>query len=103
MLYIRLYSENIDFFISELKSNQDTNFLEEKIIKKYYNFDDTNENFFQQATAAGQSTNNDQQSTANANFNITKTTLTKPIIMTTTSEDNFQKTKLNLQLMHKHF
>ena len=85
--------ENIDFFISELKSNQDTNFLEEKIIKKYYNFDDTNENFFQQATAAGQSTNNDQQSTTNANFNITKTTLTKPIIMTTTSEDNFQKTK----------
>ena len=92
-LIYRKIMENIDFFISELKSNQDTNFLEEKIIKKYYNFDDTNENFFQQATAAGQSTNNDQQSTTNANFNITKTTLTKPIIMTTTSEDNFQKTK----------
>ena len=92
-LIYRKIMENIDFFISELKTNQDTNIQEEKIIKKYYNFDDTNENFFQQATAAGQSTNNDQQSTANANFNITKTTLTKPIIMTTASEDNFQKVK----------
>ena len=92
-LIYRKIMENIDFFISELKTNQDTNIQEEKIIKKYYNFDDTNENFFQQATAAGQSTNNDQQSTTNANFNITKTTLTKPVIMTTTSEDNFQKVK----------
>ena len=92
-LIYRKIMENIDFFIRELKSNQEANFQEEKIIKKYYNFDDTNENFFQQATATGQSTNNDLQTT-NANFNITKTTLiNKPIIMTTTSEDNFQKAK----------
>ena len=28
--------ENIDFFISELKTNQDTNIQEEKIIKKIF-------------------------------------------------------------------
>jgi hypothetical protein len=84
--------ENIEYFINEQKLNQEENREDEKIIKKVYNYDDTNENFFQQATAAGQSTNNDQ-SNLNTNFNITKTTLiNKPIIMTTTSE-NFLKTR----------
>ena len=94
-LIYRKIMENIEYFINEQKSNQEiNNHKEEKIIKKDYNFDDTNENFFQQATAAGQSTNYDPQSTLNGNFNITKTTLVnKPVIMTTTSNDNFEKTK----------
>ena len=87
--------ENIEFFINEQKMSQEgNNGQDDRIIKKIYNYDDTNENFFQQATAAGQSTNYDQQSTLNANFNMTKSTLiNKPIIMTTTTTDNFQKTK----------
>ncbi len=91
-LIYRKIMENIEYFINEQKLNQEENKEDEKIIKKVYNYDDTNENFFQQATAAGQSTNNDQ-SNLNTNYNITKTTLiNKPIIMTTTS-DNFQKTR----------
>ena len=94
-LIYRKIMENIEFFIIEQKMSQEgNNGQEDRIIKKIYNYDDTNENFFQQATAAGQSTNYDQQSTLNANFNMTKSTLiNKPIIMTTTTTDNFQKTK----------
>ena len=85
--------ENIEFFISEKNAAQEANQKEEKIIKKDYNLEDTNDNFFQQPTAPGQSTNFDPQSTLN-NFNITKTTLTnKPIIMTTTSNNDLEKTK----------
>ena len=92
-LVYRKIMENIEFFINEQKLSQDNNHQDDRIIKKNYNFDDTNENFFQQATAAGQSTNYDPQSTLN-NFNITKTTLiNKPIIMTSSNENNFQKTK----------
>ena len=66
--------ENIEYFINEQKLNQEENKEEEKIIKKVYNYNDTNENFFQQATAAGQSTNN-ESSNLNINYNMTKTSL----------------------------
>ena len=66
--------ENIEYFINEQKLNQEENKEEEKIIKKVYNCNDTNENFFQQATAAGQSTNN-ESSNLNINYNMTKTSL----------------------------
>ena len=39
--------ENIEYFINEQKLNQEENKEEEKIIKKVYNYDDNNENFFQ--------------------------------------------------------
>ena len=48
----------------------------EKVIKKNYNFDDTNDNFFQQKTMAGQSTIYDPNSTKNE-MNNTKTTENK--------------------------
>ena len=93
-LTYRKIMENIEYFINEQKLSQEGGKQDERIIKKIYNYDDTNENFFQQPTAAGQSTNNDMQSTINANFNVTKSTLiNKPIIMNTTTTDNFQKTK----------
>jgi hypothetical protein len=88
--------ENIEFFISEQKASENTSHVDEKIIKKNYNYDDTNENFYQQATAAGQSTNYDPQSTGKGNFNITKSSLlvTKPVLMNaTTGEENFKKVK----------
>jgi hypothetical protein len=88
--------ENIEFFISEQKASENTSHVDEKIIKKNYNYDDTNENFYQQATAAGQSTNYDPQSTGKGNFNITKSSLlvTKPVVMNaTTGEENFKKVK----------
>ena len=92
-LIYRKIMENIEYFVNEQKISQDNNHQDDRIIKKNYNFDDTNENFFQQATAAGQSTNFDPQSTMN-NFNITKTTLiNKPIIITSPNEDKFLKTK----------
>ena len=83
--------ENIEYFINEQKLNQEENKEKEKIIKKVYNYDDNNENFFQQATSAGQSKKN-EPSNRNINYNMTKTSLiNKPIKMTTTSV-NFQKT-----------
>ena len=39
--------ENIEYFINEQKLNKEENKEEEKIIKKVYNYDDNNENFFQ--------------------------------------------------------
>ena len=94
-LIYRKIMDNIEYFINEYHSSLEINpQQEDKIIKKDYNYDDTNENFFQQATAPGQSTNYDPQTTMNENFHITKTSLiNKPIIMTTTSNDNLQKTK----------
>ena len=88
--------ENLEFFISEQKASENASHVDEKIIKKNYNYDDTNENFYQQATAAGQSTNYDPQSTLKGNFNITKSSLlvNKPIIMNTTTDgENFKKVK----------
>jgi hypothetical protein len=87
--------ENIEFFINEQKASENTSHVDEKIIKKNYNYDDTNENFYQQATAAGQSTNYDPQSTGNGNFNKTKPSLmNKPFLMNaTTGEENFKKVK----------
>ena len=83
-LTYRKIMENIEFFVNEQLKNQAKN-VDDKIVKKNYNYDETNENFFQQATAVGQSTNFDPQSTTN-NFNLTKSTLmNKPIIMNTTS------------------
>jgi len=83
-LVYRKIIENIEYFVNEQLKNQANN-IDEKIVKKNYNFDETNENFYQQATAAGQSTNYDPQSTTN-NFNKTKTTLmNRPIIMNSTS------------------
>ena len=86
-LTYRKVMENIEYFINEQLKNQANN-IDEKIVKKNYNYDETNDNFYQQPTAPGQSTNYDPQSTSN-NFNITKTTLmNKPLIMNTTSSDN---------------
>jgi len=83
-LTYRKIMENIEYFVNEQLKNQ-AKVSDDKIVKKNYNYDETNENFFQQATAAGQSTNFDPQSTTN-NFNVTKTTLlNKPLIMNTTS------------------
>ena len=83
-LTYRKIMENIEYFVNEQLKNQAIN-TDEKIVKKNYNYDETNENFYQQATAPGQSTNFDPQSTTN-NFNITKTTLlNKPLIMSTTN------------------
>ena len=90
-LTYRKIMENIEYFLKEQKKSQQIN-VDDKIIKKDYNFDDTNENFFQQATAAGQSTNFDPQSTM-ANFNMTKTSLmNKPLLVINTNED-FKKEK----------
>ena len=72
--------ENIEFFVHEHKFNEE-NKKEEKIIKKRYNFDDTNDNFFQQATMTGQSTVFDPLSTKN-DFNNTKTTFQKQNMIT---------------------
>ena len=90
-LTYRKIMENIDYFLNGQKMSQQIN-VDDKIIKKDYNFDDTNENFFQQTTAPGQSTNFDPQSTM-ANFNITKTSLmNKPLLVINTNED-FKKEK----------
>ena len=71
--------ENIDYFIKEMKSDDEKQ-KGEKTIKKKYNFDDTNDNFFQKATMAGQSTVYDPNSTKN-DFNNTKTTMNKQNII----------------------
>ena len=71
--------ENIDYFIKEMKSDDEKQ-KGEKTIQKKYNFDDTNDNFFQKATMAGQSTVYDPNSTKN-DFNNTKTTMNKQNII----------------------
>ena len=72
--------ENIEYFVDEYKYNEE-NKKEEKIIKKKYNYDETNDNNFQQATMTGQSTVFDPLSTKN-DFNKTKTTFQKQNIVT---------------------
>ena len=67
--------ENIEFFIEEMKTDSEKK-KDEKVIKKNYNFDDTNDNFFQQKTMAGQSTQYDPNTTKNE-MNNTKSTLNK--------------------------
>ena len=67
--------ENIEFFIEEMKTDSEKK-KDEKGIKKNYNFDDTNDNFFQQKTMAGQSTQYDPNTTKNE-MNNTKSTLNK--------------------------
>ena len=61
--------ENIQFFIDEYK-NEGKNESEVKVIKKKYNLEDTNENFYQQATATGQSSNYDPQSLTSTRINF---------------------------------
>ena len=97
--------ENIDFFIGEMRIDEEER-KDEKIIKKNYNFDDTNDNFFQQRTMAGQSTVYDPNSTKN-DFNITKTTFNKPNLisplMTTTNYFDKNETKVKSRTQNKFF
>ena len=97
--------ENIEYFIDEMKTDDEKK-KEEKIIKKKYNFDDTNDNFFQQPTMAGQSTNYDPTSTKN-DFNITKTTFNKKNkitpLMTATNYFNTNDSKIKSKTQNKFF
>ena len=97
--------ENIEYYIDEMKTDDEKK-KEEKIIKKKYNFDDTNDNFFQQPTMAGQSTNYDPTSTKN-DFNITKTTFNKKNkitpLMTATNYFNTNDSKIKSKTQNKFF
>ena len=97
--------ENIEYFIDEMKTDDEKK-KEEKVIKKKYNFDDTNDNFFQQPTMAGQSTNYDPASTKN-DFNITKTTFNKKNkitpLMTATNYFNTNDSKIKSKTQNKFF
>ena len=97
--------ENIDFFIDEMRSDEEKK-KDEKTIKKNYNFEDTNDNFFQQRTMAGQSTLYDPNSTKN-DFNITKTTFNKNNIMTplmtTTNYFHTNESKMKTKTQNKFF
>ena len=97
--------ENIEYFIDEMKTDDEKK-KEEKVIKKKYNFDDTNDNFFQQPTMAGQSTNYDPISTKN-DFNITKTTFNKKNkitpLMTATNYFNTNDSKIKSKTQNKFF
>ena len=79
----------------------------EKVIKKNYNFDDTNDNFFQQKTMAGQSTIYDPNSTKNE-MNNTKTTDNKqnnisPLMTTTKNYFSKDESKNNNLTQNKFF
>ena len=104
-LVYRKIMENIEFFIEEMKLDGEKK-KEEKIIKKKYNFDDTNDNFFQQPTMAGQSTNYEPTSTKN-DFNITKTTFNKKNkitpLMTATNYFNTNDSKIKSKTQNKFF
>ena len=97
--------ENIDFFIDEMRSDEEKK-KDEKTIKKNYNFEDTNDNFFQQRTMAGQSTLYDPNSTKN-DFNITKTTFNKnnmmTPLMTTTNYFHTNESKMKTKTQNKFF
>ena len=98
--------ENIDFFISEMTIDTEKK-KGEKIIKKKYNFDDTNDNFFQQATMAGQSTVYEPNKTTN-DFNNTKTTtFNKPNIisplMTTMNYFHTNESNIKNKTQNKFF
>ena len=89
--------ENIEFFISEMTTDTEKK-KGEKIIKKKYNFDDTNDNFFQQATMAGQSTVYEPNTTKN-DFNNTKTTTfnKQNIISPMTTRNYFHTNESNIK------
>ena len=89
--------ENIEFFISEMTIDTEKK-KGEKIIKKKYNFDDTNDNFFQQATMAGQSTVYEPNTTKN-DFNNTKTTTfnKQNIISPMTTRNYFHTNESNIK------
>ena len=97
--------ENIEYFIEEMTIDNEQK-KGEKIIKKKYNFDDTNDNFFQQATMAGQSTVYDPNTTKN-DFNITKTTFNKHNIitplMTTTNYFHTNESKIKSKTQNRFF
>ena len=97
--------ENIEYFMEEMTIDNEQK-KGEKIIKKKYNFDDTNDNFFQQATMAGQSTVYDPNTTKN-DFNITKTTFNKPNIitplMTTTNYFHTNESKIKSKTQNRFF
>jgi hypothetical protein len=96
--------ENIEYFMEEMTIDNEQK-KGEKIIKKKYNFDDTNDNFFQQATMAGQSTVYDPNTTKNVN--ITKTTFNKPNIitplMTTTNYFHTNESKIKSKTQNRFF
>ena len=101
--------ENIEFFIEEMKGNPDLikDEKKEKVIKKNYNFDDTNDNFFQQKTMPGQSTVYDPNSTKNE-MNNTKTTDNKqnnisPLMTTTKNYFSKDESKDNNLTQNKFF
>jgi len=101
--------ENIEFFIEEMKGNPDLikDEKKEKVIKKNYNFDDTNDNFFQQKTMPGQSTVYDPNSTKNE-MNNTKTTDNKqnnisPLMTTTKNYFSKDESKNNNLTQNKFF
>ena len=104
-LIYRKIMENIEFFIEEMKVNSDKN-KDEKIIKKKYNFDDTNDNFFQQKTMTGQSTVYDPNTTKN-DMNNTKTTINKQNnfspLMTTKNYFRTDDSKINTLTQNKFF
>ena len=89
--------ENIEFFISEMTIDTEKK-KGEKIIKKKYNFDDTNDNFFQQVTMAGQSTVYEPNTTKN-DFNNTKTTTfnKQNIISPMTTRNYFHTNESNIK------
>ena len=97
--------ENIEFFIGEMKVNSDKN-KDEKVIKKKYNFDDTNDNFYQQKTMTGQSTVYDPNTTKN-DMNNTKTTINKQNnfspLMTTKNDFRTDDSKINTLTQNKFF
>ena len=97
--------ENIEFFIDEMTLDEEKK-KGEKIIKKKYNFDDTNDNFFQQATMAGQSTAYDPNSTKE-DFNKTKTAIHKPKIVsplnTTNNYFHTNESKIKSKTQNKFF
>ena len=97
--------ENIEFFIDEMTLDEEKK-KGEKIIKKKYNFDDTNDNFFQQATMAGQSTAYDPNSTKE-DFNKTKTAINKPKIVsplnTTNNYFHTNESKIKSKTQNKFF
>ena len=104
-LIYRKIMENIEFFIEEMKVNSDKN-KDEKVIKKKYNFDDTNDNFYQQKTMTGQSTVYDPNTTKN-DMNNTKTTINKQNnfspLMTTKNYFRTDDSKIKTLTQNKFF
>ena len=98
--------ENIEFFIEEMKGNTEL-IKDEKVKKKNYNFDDTNDNFYQQKTMTGQSTVYDPNATKNE-MNNTKTTDNKqknisPLMTTTKNYFSKDESKNNNLTQNKFY